>query len=123
MGRKEGNVLFNNTLNTFYLRLYGVGHMVKGHSDSERGNLLPQHGRSQMGIDLTQSAHLPGAYTTGLGSNTGVLRYTLQTMYKPSPSWTAVGGQTCGTGSWSLGSWVRAAITQTLSSLRNKRGA
>ena len=22
-GRKEGNVLFNDTLNTFYLRLYG----------------------------------------------------------------------------------------------------
>ena len=27
--RKEGNVLFNDTLNTFYLRLYGVKHMVK----------------------------------------------------------------------------------------------
>ena len=32
----EGNVLFNNTLNTFYLRLYGIGHIVKDHSDSER---------------------------------------------------------------------------------------
>ena len=30
-GRKEGNVLFNDALNTFYLRLYGVGHMVKDH--------------------------------------------------------------------------------------------
>ena len=29
---KEGNVLFNNALNTFYLRLYGVRHMVKDHS-------------------------------------------------------------------------------------------
>ena len=29
--------LFNDALNTFYLRLYGVGHMVKDHSDSERG--------------------------------------------------------------------------------------
>ena len=29
--------------NTFYLRLYGVRHMVKDHSDSEKGNpLLPQ---------------------------------------------------------------------------------
>ena len=36
-GRKEGIVLFNNTLNTFYLRLYGVKHMVKDHSDRERG--------------------------------------------------------------------------------------
>ena len=36
--------LFNNALNTFYLRLYGVGHMVKDHTDSERGNPLPPHG-------------------------------------------------------------------------------
>ena len=43
-GRKEGNVLFNDALNTFYLQLYGVRHMVKDHSDSERGNLLPPHG-------------------------------------------------------------------------------
>ena len=40
-GRKERNVLFNDALNTFYLRLYGVRHMVKDHSDSEKGNLLP----------------------------------------------------------------------------------
>ena len=42
-GRKEGNVLFNDALNTFYLRLYGVTHMVKDHSDSERGNPLLPH--------------------------------------------------------------------------------
>ena len=42
--RKEDNVLFNDVLNTFYLRLYGVRHMVKDHSDSERGNPLPPHG-------------------------------------------------------------------------------
>ena len=42
-GRK-GNVLFNDALNTFYLRLYGVGHMVEHHSDIERGNPLPPHG-------------------------------------------------------------------------------
>ena len=41
---KEGNVLFNDALNTFYLRLYGVAHMAKDHSDSERGNPLPPHG-------------------------------------------------------------------------------
>ena len=39
----EGNVLFNDALNTFYLRLYSVRHMVKGHSDSEKGNPLPPH--------------------------------------------------------------------------------
>ena len=41
IGRKEGNVLFNDTLNTFYLWLYGVRYMVKNHSDSEKGNQLP----------------------------------------------------------------------------------
>ena len=41
---KEGRTfLFNDALNTFYLRLYGVRHMVKDHSDSERGNPLPPH--------------------------------------------------------------------------------
>ena len=43
-GRKERNVLFNNALNTFYLRLYGGRHMLNDHSDSERGNLLPPYG-------------------------------------------------------------------------------
>ena len=43
-GERERNVLFNDALNTFYLRLYGVGNVVKDHSDSERGNPLPPHG-------------------------------------------------------------------------------
>ena len=42
-GGRERNVLFNDALNTFYLRLYGVRHMVKDHSDSEKGNPLPPH--------------------------------------------------------------------------------
>ena len=41
--RRERNVLFNDALTTFYLRLYGVRHMVKDHSDSEKGNPLPPH--------------------------------------------------------------------------------
>ena len=40
---RERNVLFNDALNTFYLRLYGVRHMVKDHFDSEKGNPLPPH--------------------------------------------------------------------------------
>ena len=40
---RERNVLFNDALNTFYLGLYGVRHMVKDHSDSEKGNPLPPH--------------------------------------------------------------------------------
>ena len=40
--RKERNVLFNDALITFYLRLYDIEHMVKDHSDSEtkEGNVL-----------------------------------------------------------------------------------
>ena len=34
--RRKTMFLFNDAINTFYLRLYGVGHMVKNHSDSER---------------------------------------------------------------------------------------
>ena len=41
--RKEGNVLFNDALNTFYLLLYGVEHMVKDHSDSEREETRCRH--------------------------------------------------------------------------------
>ena len=41
-GRKE--IFYLMTHSTyFYLWLYGVGHMVKDHSDSERGNPLPPH--------------------------------------------------------------------------------
>ena len=43
VGNGNRNVLFNDTLNTFYLQLYGVRHMVKDHSDSEKGNPLPPH--------------------------------------------------------------------------------
>ena len=35
--------LFNDALNTFYLQLYGIGHMVNDHSDSKIGNLLQFH--------------------------------------------------------------------------------
>ena len=40
---RERNVLFNDALNTFYLQLYGIRHMVKDHFDSEKGNPLPPH--------------------------------------------------------------------------------
>ena len=36
LGRKEGNVLFNDTFNTFYIWLYGMGYMVKDHSARKR---------------------------------------------------------------------------------------
>ena len=43
---KERNVLFNDALNTLYLRLYGVRHMVNDHSDSGRGNRCRHMGYS-----------------------------------------------------------------------------
>ena len=51
-GRKKANVLFNDPLNTFYLRLYGVGHLVKDLSD--RNPLPPLHGLLH-GLDLLQA--------------------------------------------------------------------
>ena len=41
-GRKETFYLTTHSTH-FYLRLYGVRHMVKDHSDSEKGNPLPPH--------------------------------------------------------------------------------
>ena len=43
LDKRERNVLFNDSFNTFYLLLYVVRHMVKDHSDSEKGNPLPPH--------------------------------------------------------------------------------
>ena len=42
---KEGRkCLYNDALNTFYLWLYGVGHMVKDHSVREETRYSPLHG-------------------------------------------------------------------------------
>ena len=62
---RERNVLFNDALNTFYLWLYGVRHMVKDHSDSEKGNLLPPH-RLLLSINSKGSfiCTIPQTYTT-----------------------------------------------------------
>ena len=51
--RNEGNVLFHDE---FYLRLYGVGDMVKNHSDSEplHGLLFPIRRR----VILYASSHI-----------------------------------------------------------------
>ena len=78
---KEGNVLFNDALNTFYLQLYGVGLMVKGHSDSERGNPLLPHGQlflinskgslictiPQTGLCYTSRGALAGTRNSSMG--------------------------------------------------------
>ena len=39
--QKKVAVLFNDALSTFLIWLYGVGHVVKDHSYSKKGNPLP----------------------------------------------------------------------------------
>ena len=55
----EGSVLFNDVLSTFYLCLYGVGHMAKNHLDSDRGNPLPAlHGLLRSGQVRVFNVHI-----------------------------------------------------------------
>ena len=57
---RERNVLFNDAL---YLRLYGVRHMVKDHSDSEKGNPLPSH-RLLLSINRQDNTYHGLCYTS-----------------------------------------------------------
>ena len=47
MFQTERNVLFNDALNTFYLQLYGIRHMIEDHSDSKGSFIcsIPQTGK------------------------------------------------------------------------------
>ena len=63
-GRKERNVLFNDALNTFYLRLYGVSHMVKDHSDSEKGD---RQDNTYHGLCYTSRGALTGTRNSSMG--------------------------------------------------------
>ena len=56
----DGKVLFNDTLYTFHLRLYGVGHMVEDHSDSERkeGNALYNNALNTFHLRLYGIGHI-----------------------------------------------------------------
>ena len=108
--RKEGNVLFNDALNTFYLRLYGVRHMVKGHSDSEKGNIgysfrltarvllyAPSHRQDSTYHELcyTNRGALAGTRNSSMGSShEGSIRQpitpranTLTTELHLAPAW------------------------------------
>ena len=68
-GRKEMFYLMMHSTH-FILWLYGVGHMVKDHSDSERGNPLPQHGL------LWLTARVLFICTITHTKNTGLVCYT-----------------------------------------------
>ena len=82
---RERNVLFNDALNTFYLWLYGVRHMVKDHSDSEKGNHIgcsyrltarvllyaPSHRQDNTyhGLCYTSRGALAGTRNSSMGQN------------------------------------------------------
>ena len=63
--------LFNDALNTFYLRLYGVRHMVKDHTDSERGFFYMHHPHKQdntyHGLCYTSRGALAGTRNSSVG--------------------------------------------------------
>ena len=66
------NVVFNDALNTFYLRLYCVKHnMVKNHSYSERMDLLYtlSHRQDMIYYDLcyTSSGAVAGTRNSAMG--------------------------------------------------------
>ena len=64
--KKEGNVWFNDALNTFYLRLYGVRHMVEDHSDSDRGNHMGYSFRLTARVLLYAQSHRQDSTYHGL---------------------------------------------------------
>ena len=73
---RERNVLFNDALNTFYLRLYGVRHMVWDHSDSEKGNPLPPH-RLLISINSKKTGNGHGTKVKGKKSNYIIFIYLM----------------------------------------------
>ena len=83
MENKEGIFLFKNTLNTFYLSLYGVGHMVKDHSDSERKPIVATLGysfRLAARVLLYASYHRRITHTTAFV--TTVVEHWLERLWK-----------------------------------------
>ena len=70
-------VLFNDALNTFYLWLYGVRHMVKDHFDSEKGNPLPPH-RLLLSINSKGSFHPTDRITHTTAFVTPVVEHWLE---------------------------------------------
>ena len=61
IGRKEGNVLFNNALITFYLRLYGVRHLIV-RKETRNKVAIYWSGRKDMFYLMTHSTHFIYGY-------------------------------------------------------------
>ena len=92
-GRKEGNILFNDALNRFYLWFYLIRHTVKDYSESKRENPLLPHGLLFLiskGLLCAQSHRQNSAYHvlcyTNHGSLTGMRRRSLGSIGKNNPT-------------------------------------
>ena len=88
----EGNVLFNDALNTFYLRLYGFRHMVKDHSDSEKGTRCRHYidyFRLAARVLLYASSHIHDSeyhiYYTSRGALTGTRNSSVGPLLRIDP--------------------------------------
>ena len=71
-GRKEGNVLFNEALNTFHLRLYGVRRIVKDHSFRLAARVFlyassHRQDNTYQGLCYTSRGALAGTRNTSMG--------------------------------------------------------
>ena len=78
------NFLFNDALNTFYLRLYGVRHMVKNHSDSEKENPLPPHRLLLYTPSHRQDSTYQGLCYTSRGALAGTTNSSMGPPYEGS---------------------------------------
>ena len=81
--KRERHFLFNDALNTFYLRLYGVRHMVKDHSDIEKRNPLLPH-RLLLSINSKGSFICTnhGLYYTSRGALAGTRNSSMGLLFK-----------------------------------------
>ena len=98
-GRKEMFYLTTHSTHSI-LRLYGVGHMVKDHSDSERGNPLLPHGLlfpinskvvfictiPQTGLHI-QRPLLHQSWSTDWNERSSMMSDSEQNLKKPSNYW------------------------------------
>ena len=87
--KTEERNIFNDAFNTFYLQIYGVLHMVKDHSDSERGNPLPplyRQDNTYHGLCYTSRGALAGPRNSSMGPTRGIDPMTHRIMSGRSPT-------------------------------------
>ena len=59
--------MLTTPFNTFYLRLYGVGHIVKDHSDSKQGFFYMHHPTDRIVHTMANHGALAGMRKSSMG--------------------------------------------------------